>query len=669
MSDLIDGLTVAGKRRHDQSWGDWRQADSFDAAVSVLTEDYLSGTDENVQADRVDMVAATFGLDLIDAGLLWSIAAPDLDASVALAYGALRDSGGTSAATVALALELAAIPTNSREAFARLGPDSPLSAHGLIEVIEGDTWLTSTLRTPNIVTATLAGAEPKDQLVSRLQCTLSPLSLPGGIQVQRALQQGEPLIWIHAPSGSAGDSMAAGAVEATGQGWLAIDARRCTAAATSTSANRIVRGVLGEAMARAARVAGLRGRALIVIGGEHLAEAAVDGDLDAFAVLAAAAIPVVIVGATAWTSSWMTRRPLTVTAEPLTAAERIELWGREVGPMVERDHALRQNLAGLRLSPEDVAETARYARLLAASQARELDAATVREAAREIGGSRSARGGRVRTDPVGGEGPTYDDLLLPERAIAPIRQLVTWARHRNEVTAHGPLRHRGRGLTALFAGSPGTGKTLAAHVVAEQLSMELFQVDLVGIVDKYIGETEKNLERVFRAAESLDVVLFFDEADALFGSRSEVSDAHDRYANQEVAYLLQRMEQFDGVTILATNLRGNLDRAFSRRMSFIVHFPDPDPETRRRLWHHHLAQITLDADDPVRVANLGDELALTGGDIRNIVLAATYDATAAGEPVGMRHIVAATTSEFQKLSRVLPEDALRRLYARRDDEN
>src|SRR6202012_1910910 len=161
------------------------------------------------------------------------------------------------------------------------------------------------------------------------------------------------------------------------------------------------------------------------------------------------------------------------------------------------------------------------------------------------------------------------------------------------------MKGRGNGIAALFTGSPGTGKTLAANVIAEELSIDLFQVDLSAIVDKYIGETEKNLERVFTSAEALNVVLFFDEAAALFGIRSEVRDSRDRYANREVAYLPQRMEQFDGITILATNLRGNLDQAFSRRMSFIVHFPDPDPATRGRLWQAHLDQLPeLDAADP-----------------------------------------------------------------------
>ncbi|MFC6342073.1 ATP-binding protein, partial [Nocardioides hankookensis] len=179
-------------------------------------------------------------------------------------------------------------------------------------------------------------------------------------------------------------------------------------------------------------------------------------------------------------------------------------------------------------------------------------------------------------------------------------------------------------MCALFAGGPGTGKTLAAHVVADELGLDLMQVDLPSVVSKYIGETEKNLERVFQEAESLNALLFFDEADSLFGSRSEVKDARDRYANQEVSYLLQRMEHFDGITVLATNLRGNVDPAFARRLHFIVTFPDPDEATRKELWSHHLAQLpSTDPADPLDPTALAT-LDLAGGGIRNVVLSAAY---------------------------------------------
>jgi predicted nucleic acid-binding protein len=396
----------------------------------------------------------------------------------------------------------------------------------------------------------------------------------------------------------------------------------------------------------------LWGWGLLVIGAEVLAEPL---DCAAFEVLEQAAVPVVAVGARPWNPAWLTRFPLIVDAEPLSVDDRAAIWRDTLGALAE-DGALRESLLGLRLTPDDVSEAARYARVLAAAQDIPVSPTLVREAVRRVGGSGGSGADRITVAPAATARPGFDDLVLPEHTNAALRQLVTWARHRDEVAAKGPLRTRGRGIAALFTGGPGTGKTLAAHVIAEELSIDLFQVDLSAVVDKYIGETEKNLEKVFHAAEALDVVLFFDEADALFGSRSDVKDARDRYANQEVAYLLQRMEHFDGITILATNLRGNLDRAFSRRMSFIVHFPDPDPAVRRRLWEHHLRQLpALDDSDPVDLDFLARSVELAGGDIRNIVLGAAYDAVSAGELVGMRRLVDATVREYRKLGRVMPE--------------
>ena len=223
------------------------------------------------------------------------------------------------------------------------------------------------------------------------------------------------------------------------------------------------------------------------------------------------------------------------------------------------------------------------------------------------------------------------------------------------MTTVGPLRGHGAGICALFSGGPGTGKTLAAHVIADALALDLHQVDLAGVVSKYIGETEKNLERVFATAESMNALLFFDEADALFGSRSEIKDSRDRYANTEIAYLLQRMEAFDGITVLATNLRGNLDAAFARRLHFIVHFPDPDAPTRRRLWELHLTGAgPADPDDPVDLDLLASAVELSGGDIRNIVLSAAFAARGDDRPIGMLQVSEATVREYTKLGRRAP---------------
>ena len=187
---------------------------------------------------------------------------------------------------------------------------------------------------------------------------------------------------------------------------------------------------------------------------------------------------------------------------------------------------------------------------------------------------------------------TWDDLVLAPNVRRALLELAARARHRYTVLTEWRMRQgggRGRGITALFAGDSGTGKTMSAEVIAGDLGLDLYTVNLATVVDKYIGETEKNLERIFAEAGGVNAVLFFDEADAIFGKRSDVKDAHDRYANIESAYLLQRLETFDGLAVLASNLRANIDEAFTRRLDAIIDFPAPTPELRRALWVQCLA--------------------------------------------------------------------------------
>jgi SpoVK/Ycf46/Vps4 family AAA+-type ATPase len=213
---------------------------------------------------------------------------------------------------------------------------------------------------------------------------------------------------------------------------------------------------------------------------------------------------------------------------------------------------------------------------------------------------------------------------------------------------------RGTGITALFAGDSGTGKTMAAEVIASDLGLDLYTVNLATVVDKYIGETEKNLERIFTEAARVSAVLLFDEADAIFGKRSEVRDAHDRYANIESAYLLQRMETFDGLAVLATNLRANLDDAFTRRLDMVVDFPLPDEPARLALWQRCLAppvpaRRDLDLDLYAR------GFPLSGGNIRSAAITAAYLAAEAKTEIDERHLTAAIQQEYRKLGRLLPE--------------
>ena len=250
---------------------------------------------------------------------------------------------------------------------------------------------------------------------------------------------------------------------------------------------------------------------------------------------------------------------------------------------------------------------------------------------------------------------SWDDLVLPELQRQVLRDIAVHVRQRAtvyETWGFASKGARGLGISALFAGVSGTGKTMAAEVLAGELRLDLYRIDLSQVVSKYIGETEKNLRRVFDAAEEGGAILLFDEADALFGKRSEVKDSHDRYANIEVSYLLQRMEAYRGLAILTTNMKSALDIAFLRRIRFVVQFPFPDATQRAEIWRRIFPAGTPTAGlDIARLARLN----VTGGHIRNIALGAAFLAADAGEPVGMAHLLRAARSEYAKLEKALTD--------------
>ncbi len=254
---------------------------------------------------------------------------------------------------------------------------------------------------------------------------------------------------------------------------------------------------------------------------------------------------------------------------------------------------------------------------------------------------------------------TWDDLILPEAQMQTLHHIVAHVRQRARVYDSWGFRARsarGLGISALFTGSSGTGKTLASEVLANELNLDLYRIDLSQVVSKYIGETEKNLRRVFDVAERGGAVLLFDEADALFGKRSEVKDSHDRHANIEVSYLLQRMEEYSGLAILTTNMKKALDKAFLRRIRFCVQFPFPDIEQRTAIW-----SCIFPAETPVEGLQL-DKLAqlnVAGGNIRNVALNAAFLAADADEPVGMAHVLQAVRDEYAKLEKPLSSSETR----------
>jgi hypothetical protein len=334
-----------------------------------------------------------------------------------------------------------------------------------------------------------------------------------------------------------------------------------------------------------------------------------------------------------------------------TAAEQRDLWKRALGPLAPE------------LNGQIEALTTQF----------DLDAQGIRaasvEALEDLSRGRKEEPGvvlweacRAQSRPRLGElaqriepFAEWDDLVLPAPQHQILRDVATHVRQRARVYGtwgFAAKGGRGLGISALFAGASGTGKTMAAEVLANELRLDLYRIDLSQVVSKYIGETEKNLKRVFDTAEEGGAILLFDEADALFGKRTEIKDSHDRYANIEVSYLLQRMEAYRGLAVLTTNMKNALDTAFMRRIRFIVHFPFPDAGQRAEIWRHIFPSGTptegLDANKLAR-------LNVAGGNIRNIALNAAFLAADAGEPVRMEHLLRAARSEYAKLEKPLTE--------------
>lgn len=250
---------------------------------------------------------------------------------------------------------------------------------------------------------------------------------------------------------------------------------------------------------------------------------------------------------------------------------------------------------------------------------------------------------------------TWDDLVLPDDATEQLRELCNRFIYRDKVLYEWGFAKKlsyGLGINALFSGGPGTGKTMAAEVIANALGLDLYKIDLAQVVSKYIGETEKNLDKVFTAAANANAILFFDEADALFGKRTEVKDSHDRYANLEISYLLQKMEQYEGIAILATNLSDNLDKAFTRRLAFSIHFPFPDEASRLKMWFKVWPKDIF-VGELVDRELFARELKLTGGNFKNVALSAAFLSASDEQILAREHIQRAAQREFQKLGKML----------------
>jgi SpoVK/Ycf46/Vps4 family AAA+-type ATPase len=354
--------------------------------------------------------------------------------------------------------------------------------------------------------------------------------------------------------------------------------------------------------------------------------------------------------------------------EPVAALKRQRFftWEFPAPSYVERKHLWRAELNGdrpidgdvvdeiaaqFRFTRGEIRNAASVARTLAllGGEAGALGRGELQAACRAESNPRLLSFGRkVRTR------DGWDQLVLPAEPKTQLREIVDYLRHHEAVYTEWGFGERhglSRGTNVLFSGPSGTGKTMAAAIMAGELGLDLYKIDLSTVVSKYIGETEKNLSRVFKEAETSNAMLFFDEADALFGKRSEVKDSHDRYANIEVNYLLQKMEEHEGIVVLATNFSKNVDEAFLRRLHFAVLFPSPERDERWQIWRQVFpAEAPLGRD--LDLEFLARRFKITGGNIKNIALGAAFLAQADGAAIGMRHVILATKREFQKMGKI-----------------
>ncbi|WP_037840621.1 ATP-binding protein [Streptomyces sp. NRRL WC-3549] len=590
---------------------------------------------------RLALLEAEFGLTALDVEILLIALVPDLDDRFEAFYGYLNDDVSRRRPSIGLALGLCGLSPADPVARGRLSARAPLREAGLLLAEDLDRpFLSRALRVPDRVTAHLLGDDTRDP---RLAGLLAPWQAVPGVgdpaPLARVLGRGARLAYLSEDQGGAGTALAASALTRAGLGVLGLDLARLTEDPAPAEA---VRTLVREARLTGS---GLVCAPLEAMSREHPR---------LLRLLTATPVPVVMVGRAPWDASWSAVPPLLLHAPRVGPAARGALWADAYGraaqgpppPGVDPGHLLAPFL----LTPEQVTGAAQSAAQTARLDGGALTPDHVRRGARAQNAAGLDRLAR-RIEPT----VTWDDLVLPPDAHAQLRELTARARHRDRVLGEWGMRPgggRGRGVSALFAGDSGTGKTMSAEVIAADLGLDLYTVDLATVIDKYVGETEKNLERIFTEAAGVNGVLLFDEADAIFGKRSDVKDAHDRYANVESAYLLQRMESFDGLAILATNLRANLDDAFTRRLDLVIDFPVPDVEQRLVLWERCLGPLLPRGAD-LDLAFCAENFELAGGNIRSIAVTAAYLAADTGGAVTMASLIHAIQREYQKLGRLM----------------
>ena len=627
--------TDANQRLMVAEFGRLKQRLGADGDAETLNGASQSGRAAMPAPAAIDHLSDCFGLSAFERDVLLVCAGVEMDAQLAaqceIAAGESRRQGAS------FGLALAALDAPH---WSALAPVSPLRCWRLVEVDESAGLARGRLRIDERILHYLAGVNYLDLRLRSLLREATPPTVMAGVHLAvcdavgnaLAMASGSdaPLVWLSGDDALGQVDVAADIAQELG---LTLQVLRADDVPTGHAEIEAL-ATLWE------REAMLLGSALLVSGGADPLPAAAVRFIEQMRGL---------VFVSASQPQPLARLTLRFTIDKPDPVEQKRLWQEALGAGATRLNDALDGIAGqFKLSARTIqAEGAHLAPTLAASDRPD---SVMWSACRSMG--------RSKLDELAQHiesGAGWDDLVLPEAQKATLRQIVAHVRNRLKVYqgwGFADKGARGLGISALFAGESGTGKTMAAEVLARELQLDLYRIDLSAVVSKYIGETEKNLRRVFDAAEDSGAILLFDEADALFGKRSEVKDSHDRYANIEVSYLLQRMESYRGLAVLTTNMKAALDVAFQRRLRFVVQFPFPDQALREAIWRSAFPVRTpLDAIDNGKLARLS----VTGGSIRNIAINAAFRAAEFDEPVSMAHLLHAAHFEASKRERPLSD--------------
>jgi hypothetical protein len=598
----------------------------------------------------LESVCSLFELSNFERKVLLMCAGAEMDARFSALYAAGHKDSHRLQPTFSLAL--AAFPEAH---WSALSPSRPLRRWHLVEVTAGETLATSSLRIQERVLHYLAGIHCLDE---RLQALVQPIREPGSLPPSHvAIAERIASAWARAqeesglliPQLCGGATTVKRAIASAASAMIGLQLHAVAAWSLPHGATEI------EALLRLwEREAVLASSALLLEcddeGQEPLPTAAISWLMESIR------SPLIV--STRSARKCNHRSIVVFDVENPSRSEQAQLWERALkSPSPQLNGRLEAIVSQFNLGPAAIQSAAfQAATRLTGSEPADAQASAEELSqqlwdACRIQARPRLEGLAQRIEPAA----TWEDLVLPETQKQVLGQIAVHVRQRAKVYqtwGFASKGSRGLGISALFAGPSGTGKTMAAEVLAHELRLDLYRIDLSQVVSKYIGETEKNLRRVFDAAEEGAAVLLFDEADALFGKRSEVKDSHDRYANIEVSYLLQRMEAYRGLAILTTNRKSALDQAFLRRIRFVVEFPFPEAAQRAEIWRRVFPRETPTAG--LKIDHLA-RLHAAGGHIRNIAMGAAFLAADAGEPVGMPHLLRSARSEFAKMDKPLPD--------------